>query len=473
MTPYWDKIETILGGVDAMRATEKYLPKFENETTADYDARRENAKFTNIVDDILENLTAKPFAKKVAVEDIDNSKTFAILDDVDGEGSHIHVYAGEMLFNALADAVHWVLVDFTKTDNELKTVADEKAAGVRPYWVSIKAADMIDVRSARINGKEEFTHCRFRENKTEHDGYEEKTVERIREFNRIQNEDGSWSKPIWIVWEKTKEQWNNVGEGVLSIDEIALVPFITGRRKGSTWQFKPMLNSAIDLQIELYQQESGLKYAKENTAFPMLAGNGIAPQIGDDGNPVPAPVGPKAVLYAPPHTDGNHGEWKFIEPAAQSLKFLADDIKETIMQLRELGRQPLTAQSGNLTVVTTAFAAQKGNSAIMAATILLEEALTNTLLFTAKWLKEEIKPKVELYKDFEILMNGDDGVDNLLAMRETGDLSQATLWSEMKRRKTLSDKFNADDELEALLKEIPGEDELIDDPEDPEPNKKQ
>ena len=78
------------------------------------------------------------------------------------------------------------------------------------------------------------------------------------------------------------------------------------------------------LSVTRYPQD-----AKESAAFPMLAGNGVdAPMMPDGKTVASIPVGPKAVLYAPPNSDGNHGEWTFIEPDATSLRFLADDIKD-------------------------------------------------------------------------------------------------------------------------------------------------
>lgn len=105
------------------------------------------------------------------------------------------------------------------------------------------------------------------------------------------------------------------------------------------------------------------------------------------------PVGPKSVLFAPPAGDGTHGEWDFIEPSAASLTFLAKDVEATEKQLRELGRQPLTAQTGNLTVVTTDFAAQKGNSAIQAWCLNLKDALEEALRLTCLWLGDSSKPR--------------------------------------------------------------------------------
>ncbi len=53
--------------------------------------------------------------------------------------------------------------------------------------------------------------------------------------------------------------------------------------------------------------------------------------------------------------------------------------------------------------------------------------------------------------------NDEKGPDSLLKMREARDLSQRTLWSEMRRRNVLSPEFDPDAEEQAILDEIPGD----------------
>lgn len=483
MAGYWSMVETILDGADAMRAAgTTYLPQFPNETETDYGYRRTNAKFTNIYGDIVSNLAAKPFSEAVRVSDDSASDRIKeLVEDIDGRGNNLHVFAGNVFHAGINNAVDWILVEFSKATpapgGRALTQAEEKAQGLRPYWVHVPARRMLAVYSDIIAGQEIITHARIREDRVERTDYTERNVERVRIFNRepVTDDAGQvtgYSPATYAVWEKgtvtaaanqpagaaNAAGWTQVETGVVSIGVIALVPFITGRRKGGSWQFVPPLKDAAFLQIEHYQQETALKSIKELTAFPMLAGNGVTPMM-VDGAPTPVPVGPKSVLYAPPGGEnGAHGEWTFIEPTAASLKFLAEDVKATEQQLRELGRQPLTAQTGNLTVVTTAFAAQKGNSAVQAWALNLKDALEQAFVLTCKWLGDDSKPVVNIFTDFDVGMTDDKGPDTLRAMRENGDLSQETWWSESKRRGFLSADFDAEAERQRLIDEMPGED---------------
>lgn len=468
MAPYWTMVSTILAGANAMRAAKQYLPQFPNETEKDYEFRRKNSKFTNIFRDIVENLAAKPFSKEVALGDKVTERIKTLAENITGQGDSLHVFAANTFFHGISYAVDWILVDYTKNVPANVTVQQEKELGARPYWVRVPAQNVLAAYSEMIGGVETFVHVRIREDATERDGYGEKTVERVRVLDRelTRDEKGeviAAADATWEVWEKQKdkdgrESWVSVGSGPITIKEIPLVPFLTGRRLGHSWQVVPPLQDAADLQIEHYQQESGLKYAKELTCFPMLAGNGVSPAMGEDGKPLAVPVGPKSVLYAPSNGEGEHGEWKFIEPSAQSLKFLADDVKETGQQLRELGRQPLTAQTGNLTVVTTVFAAQKGNSAIQAWALNLKDALENAMRLTGKWLNEKLEAEVTVHTDFDVETDSLEGMKVVLEMKKDSLISRTAAITEAKRRNILSPEYDDDADMELILEEVPGDD---------------
>jgi hypothetical protein len=235
---------------------------------------------------------------------------------------------------------------------------------------------------------------------------------------------------------------------------IPVVPFTTGRRDGRTYRYFPALTDAADLQVELYQSESGLKFARVLTAYPMLAGNGVKAQTNADGTVKRVVVGPNKVLYGGVDAAGNAGSWGYIEPGSESLKFLQTDIDNTIKEMRELGRVPLSATSGNLTVVSTSVSANKSRSAVKAWAYSLKDALENAMVLTAKWMDSDYEPLVSVFTEFDDFISGKD-YEVLIQMRAAGDISQLTLWEENKRRGLLSAEFDAEQEIARLLGETP------------------
>lgn len=459
MLPYWDKTDTIVEGYDAIKlAGEKFLPKFENEETKSYKLRLELTKFTNVYRDIIESLSSKPFETPITVENAP-SKLEAILNDIDGGGNDLTVFSTLMFFNALNSGLHWIFIDYPNAQETqaIKTQADQKAAGVRSYWSHVLARNILEAKWKVINGKETLVYIRIYEPKGSPTGKDQ-----IRIFSIIEG------IVIFEVYEKQEKfddekqtAYIRIENGNISISIIPLVPFFTGRRDGRGFKVFPMMRDASDLQIDLYQQESGLKYITTIAAYPMLAANGMKPELGPDGRPKPLNRGPSTVLYGTPDGNGNHGNWAFIEPSSQSMTFLASNVAATKQDLRELGRQPLTAQSGNLTVITTAVAAGKAKSALAALVVKMRDVLEQALMITAMWENAEIPEQMEvkIFDEFDDYLENEKDLTALLAIRKDREISHETFISEMKARKVLSAGVNSSDELEKLLSEIPNDNE--------------
>jgi hypothetical protein len=461
MNEYWKLVHDLISGAKAMRDGHlTYLPQFPHENAADYEFRWKNAKFTNVYRDVLENLASKPFEQEVTL--VENDKTnppeqiVEFIEDVDGAGSHITQFASDDFFSAINNAINWILVDMPPVDPGVRTVADERASGRRPFWSHVLASNVLGVRSKVINGKERLVYVRILEH--EPDG----------RYIRIFRADANLA-----AWELYREvdgpkKFEFVGSGPITINVIPMTPTITGRRIGRSFRFYPPMKDAAELSLELFQQESALKNLETLSGFPMLVGAGVSP-------PKKAETlasGPQTVLYAPMDGQGTFGDWKFISPDASILKYHLDHTKETIDQIRELGRNPLTAQSGNLTVITAGVAAKKGNSAVQQWAYAEKNALENALVFTCMWLNinpESYSPEVNVFTDFQVEGQSED-VTNLIAMRKNGDISQLTFWHEMVRRGVFSGEFNPEKEREYLLQDVISPEGVEDDlpnPDDP------
>lgn len=452
MVPYWDKTDDIVAGEEAIKlATTKYLPRFPQELDEDYNFRIQCGVFTNIYQDILEGLASKPFEREVALEKgaKEPAPILKFIENVDGLGNNLTTFAATTFYHAINSAVDWIFVDYPDAplSNRPRTIADEKQLGISPFWTRVIGRNVLECQTKMIVGKATIVYMRVLEPGSP------KTVREMKQIGAV---------ATWQTWQQKaghEDEWIEFENGIFSIGEIPLVPLVTGKRKGNTYCFQPPMNAAADLQIRLYNNETDLEFAKTMTAHPMLAGNGVKPDMDPKGTPKPIGSGPGRVVYAPMSNEGRHGEWVFIEPQATSLTFLQTSIDKRKQDLRELGRQPLTAQSGNLTVITTAFAASKARSAVAAWGLRLKDALENALRLTALWLNlGDYEPSVMVYDEYDNFI-GDNTVDvaQLQAMRVNKDISRETLWQEMKRRNVLSQEFNEEAEAEALLKEMPTE----------------
>ncbi|NUM72753.1 DUF4055 domain-containing protein [candidate division KSB1 bacterium] len=452
MLPFWKKVAAIIGGEnDVKEAGEEYLPKLPHEPKKQYDFRLSVAKFTNLYRDTVESLVAKPFEEEISLVAGENEtvpeQIASFAENVDGDGNNLTVFSSVLFFNAINDAITWIFIDYPNV--AVRTMAEAKKAGVRPYWTNVLAINVLEARQTRIGGESVLSYIRILE------PGESMADDKVRIFERNENI-VTWS--LNARGEKSGE-WIEEDSGTLSLSEIPLIPIMTGRRDGRRFFFRAALQDAVDLQMTLYRQESALEYTKVMTAFPMLSASGVKPRTDSAGNPEPITVGPQTTLYAPMSGDGKVGSWSYVEPSGESLKFLQDDVKETKQDLRELGKRPLSGQAG-LTVITAAYAANKAKSAVAAWGLALKDSLENALVITCTLYgikPETYSPEVSVYDDYDNFTNDD--FTSVMELRKNKDISRETAWTEAKRRGILSPEFTEEKEAGLLLAEMPGDGE--------------
>ena len=456
MVPYWEKVSDILEGTQAIKdGGIKYLPKFPDENKDDYDFRLTVGKFTNIYRDVIEGLASKPFQDEISLLGAEKrpQELIDFAEDVDGFGNNLTTFAALTFFNAINYGIDWIFIDYPTVQNpDNVTIAEAKQRNLKPFWVHILGKNVLDVKTRMQGSKQIITYFRCQE-----PGYGDEPMH-VREF--IETENGvEWKLYVKITNDKGEDEFVVVEEGMLSIDFIPVVPFITGRRDGNSFKIYPPLSDAADLQITLYQNESALEYIKVLACYPMLATDGTKPPKGSDGKPEKLRTGPNTVMYGVEKANGDGGTWHYVEPQANSLEFLQKNIDKTKNDLRELGRQPLTAMSTQLTTVTTSIAAGKAKSAVTAWSYGLKDALENALMITMKWMGIDYEPEINVYTGFDNVLDNGSDIEELGKARERGDISVETYWDELKRRKILSPEFDIEEERKRLLDNIPADSE--------------
>lgn len=491
---FWKMVSDILGGAETMRASahegkiggapvqltnassqqnarraiepeSPYLPKFPNEPYAEYDRRRRNAFLTNIYGDISNNLSSKPFSKTCQLVPDSPEDLIELSENIDGLGNNMHVFTREAFKTAMDKGITWIMPDYTNVPAGA-TLEDERNMGARAYWVHVPAEKLLAVYSKFLNGQEIIFHARIDETTTELDGYKEKEVKRVRELNRTPIVDNSgkitgFQPAAWkVLQEETKKNettgkevtsWNEIDSGLITIGIINLVPIILGKRDGTSWRVEPPLRDLTYMQVKLFQMESNLDCIKELTAFPMLSGNGIN-GVDNENKVIQVPVGPRAVLFAPPNNSGTSGSWTFIEPSGQSLTFLDQSIEAHKKEMRDLGYQPL--DSTNLTVITTANVSAKANNAVQAWALMAKDAFEQAWKITCMWLKKTgVEPEVFIYTDFAVDIDGASDMSELQSLEKEKIISKKTMFEEAKRRGKLADEVDYDEEQEQIATE--------------------
>ncbi len=457
MEKKWKLVIDILDGVDAIRRSgDKYLPKYEGESSEEYRRRSQSAPWRPEYADILQALSTKPFGRDVAIKGVapdeilgavdpaTKARRGGYVDDIDGRGSSLTTFAAEAFWQAASKGAHAILVDYPEMAPDASR-ADEKQAGARPYWVQVPFDSIIALYTDTVGGREIVTHVRIRESRVERDGFGEKTIEQVRVL-----EPGTSQ-----VWERNaKGDWApgpvkpHLRGGSFGAVPISLIYF--GRRIG-TLEVAPPLQPVADMQIELYQALSRQEEILTFAGSPMLSGNGFPP---------PGPqepriqVGPKTILFAPPK-DGAPASWDFIQPNPANITEIRKSVEAIQADIRRIGLQPLTELPGNPTATGKAIDAAKTHSAVKSWALQLNDGLEQSFVFTCEYLSKPATVQTEVSTDFSVLPYAAEPLKALAEARATREISHDAFIAGLKRFDVLSSDFDANADKALIASEPP------------------
>lgn len=202
---HWEYLmRSYLGGLAYQRSG--YLTRYQLETDAEYAARLRNTPLDNHCKSIIATYISFLFrldAERELGTWQDNPQVQAFIDDADLEGAELDDFMKMVATWALVFGHSWIIL--TKPNIDAVTMADEIAAGVRPYANVLTPLTVLDwTWSRQRNGSYKLTYFKYIE-----DANDQVTV--IREWT----ED---SIKTWIADEKkktaemTSEEINQLGE---------------------------------------------------------------------------------------------------------------------------------------------------------------------------------------------------------------------------------------------------------------------
>lgn len=444
MLPRWALIETLLGGTEAMRnAGTRYLPQYPGESDEDYACRLGTATLLNVTEETLEELASKPFTEEMKLEDIP-AAVEELFDDIDLQGNNITVFARSWFRGGLAKAFFHVLVDMPRPnptpDGSPRTLADDTAEGIRPYWVLIDPDNVLFAEVSVEGGREIYSHVRILECYTVRNGFAETEKKRIRvlEPGRVE---------LWEPKPKKnandKEEWAKVDEWETGLDVIPLVTFYTSRT-GVCLGKPPLLDLAY-LNVAHWQSTSDQRHCLTVSRFPILAASGASK---DDGQ---ITIGPNKVLY----NEDAQGKFYYVEHQGHALAAGVTDIENLEKQMAIYGAEFLEEDPGNPTATAKAIDSADESSSLSAMAIKFEDSFSQALAFTALWLN--IGPeggKAEIVKDYEPAMADESGLTALREARKSRDISRDAYLDGLIRRGVLPEDFDKEADAELIEGEV-------------------
>lgn len=426
MSRHWPMIRTLMGGTAAMRdAGKRYLPKWPNEDEESYKARLESATLYPAFRRTIEVMGGKPFSKALTLGEDTPPRIVQWMDDCDMQGNNLHAFASDILADLLALGVSGVLVDYPRVDG-VRTVADERQAGARPYFTRYAPGTVLGWRTERRGGATRLTQLRLLETVEEDDG----------EFGIAEVEQVRVLTPgAWQIWRKEKEDWGLYEEGTTTLPEVPFV-FFCARKVGFGESEIPLLDLAYQ-NIEHWQSSSDQQTILHVARVPILA------LIGADEAEIT--VGAKSAVKLPVG-----GDMKFVEHSGAAIGAGKESLADLEERMRATGAELLVLKPGQITATQVTSESEANKSTLQRIVENMEDGLDQCLQFAADWVKEPQGGSVQIFKDFGAATLAEASAQLLLQANQAGKISDETFFGELQRRGIVAPDVTFDDERERI-----------------------
>ena len=433
-------VEALLGGTTSMRdAGEMLLPKWPDEEPESYKNRLATATLYPAFSRTVGVMSGKPFAKPATLSDNTPAQIAQYCENVDLEGRNLHAFTHDMLREALAFGLCGVLVDYPTTVGQVKTLADERAIGARPYFVPVTHKRILGWKTQRVNGVLMLSELRLAECDVRSDGaWGETEVKRVRvlrpgSFELYEEQQNTMTKASEYVL---------IDQGVTTIDIVPFVPFY-GRRLAFMMGESPLIDLAHQ-NVKHWNSQSDQDTILHVARVPILA------VIGVDEDNWKLSVGASAAVRLPAGA-----EIAYVEHTGKAITAGKEALADLEQQMIQTGAELLVTRPGQRSATESNNEADANKSELLAITEQFEDSIDACLQLMAKWVNLPEGGNCTLYKDFSAAMLSDASAQLVKDMQQGGLITKKTAIREQQRRGVLSADIDADDEVEAVNQEGP------------------
>lgn len=403
MSPKWEMLADVFEGSEAIRQNAHcYLPPHEAEPPSAYRERVEHALVYDFMRQTVSELTGRAFAKPPQFSELAaGSKWTTFLANVDKRNSDATNFARTWFAKAMLFGLSWVYVDIS---------------GQQPVWSILDPRDVFFVVTDDTGG---ITEARFRRELVTISGFEEIISSEIVRITLDRVE----------TWRMVGKKWELHSKAKNTSGLVPLVPFAP-EPQGIIYSQPPLIDLA-ELTLTHARRLSELEVILRVAGFPM-----IFVQSDDGGEGGSLQVGPHSLIsLTPGNTAG------YIEHSGAAIGVLMQAIKELEERAATFGVRLTKRKRPSVETATAAsIAGQEASAPLQNHVLSFGEAFRALIAMTVKlWPTGGEPPTVAFSTDF---LPTEGSTQDLISLRQLGDLSRQDMLLEMKRRGVLSPKFD-------------------------------
>ena len=433
-------INDLMGGTFGMRAAgERRLPKHPAESEGVYKTRLNKTFLDNFLGLAIVKATGKIFAKPIKVES--SGQMSDLLKNVDLQGSGLDPFAQEVGQKSLEAGISYVLVDVPPADG-VKTAAEEKAAGIRPYCVHVKPDSVIEILTSMVGGKETIQRVRLLETAMENEGWSYSCAERVRVLEMRSG------VMCYDVYQKktdgAKVEWILVPglSGVTTFPAIFLVPFYSNRT--AFMEGEPGFQNIAESTLEHWQTKSEYAHALSMCCFGMYTATGVESDF-------EFVVGPAKTLKA----TNPDAEFGVVETTGKGVELSEKALAGIEARIETAGVNLRVENAGQVTATAAAIDSAETNAGIVAVANGFADSWKQVLGHMATILGTEEKVEVKISTDTGRVKGTQAGLTELGKARALGDISRENYLDALIWRGELPEDFDKESNDAALETEGP------------------
>lgn len=471
MSPRWKLCRDVNVGTEALRDDanlDTYVPKGPAETTDERKARAYRAEVFPMFKDTIKGLVGLALRKPPVLGDDVPQSIVDLAENIDGAGTALPIFVRRLFADALNVGHVGLLVDVPKvTSDKPMTIRQQKEIGLRPYWVMVKAEQIINWRTQVINGSVVLTLLVIQEVIDEPVGdFGTVSVLRYRVFRRDELT-GLINYELWTQVDTHKDPELDA-EGTLVMTRIPFVVCYGGDRIGPLQSLPPLIDLAYTniAHFQVLSDHRSAIHASSNPILVTKGRTGAAPVTPDPNAPTtiagqsfdnPAiagvtPSAPTLVLGTSTGIDvGKEGDAKYIEHSGQAIggsrQELVDiETRGAAQGLSMLQRDTRAAQ----TAETERLQRNEKDAQLANAVGSLKDLLETGLAFTAIFMGESTGGSVEIDMSFADSVITDARIDTLNKVVVANNLTRWTFWDLLIKGGILPDDFDKEAEEQKL-----------------------
>jgi hypothetical protein len=428
MEPRWRLIEQLsLGTLGMQAAGRRYLPQEPKEDDESYQARLARSvcpPYTLRLEQMLAGMLTRKPVRLDNVPDVIQEHLY----DVDLSGADLNVYLQDLARKCIRYGHVGVLVDFPRGDEGDDTPVTDFS---RPYWVSYTPRDILGWRTDVVNGTQQLTQLRLREQVVVPYGeFGEELVEQIRvlEIGRFR---------LYRKQASKNRDWELISEGTTTLDQI---PFaVAYANRTGILESTPPLEEVAWLNLKAFRCESDQANILHVAAVPRYNLFGVPAEVDE------LEAGPNSAMAFPVDARA-----EFTEPTGTSYQARFTELDRIEKQIAELGLAAVLGQNmTNQAAESKAIERSQGDAALQAVAIGLQNLIDSCLQFHAAYLNLPTAGSSMVNNDFVARTLEPAHVAELIKLRMNGDITQETLLIQLADGEWLYDDFNVDAEIEA------------------------